>query len=182
MRDDIHNKAPISAALRGVLKHALRAADQQRPNLLEALAAKALLREIVAQMTRPVVDALRLEAASPLLFPSVETVDHSSSRLQSDVIAHLSQNPQSTVAEGLRQAAINHIVSLCNESEAAMIATGRDRRDIRIGVAAFRQALMSAIPTVVSVCLDTASPVAIPDHRVTLSEALPLGQKATKRG
>ena len=69
------------------------------------------------------------------------------------------------------------IDSICNESAAAMIAAGGTRKKVQAGVNAFRSALIGALPHAVeSVVMGRR--VNPPDHRVRLTDALPLGSRA----
>lgn len=175
MRDDIHNKAPISAALRAVLKHALRPADQQRPDRLRDLAVRALARDLKAQMTPRLVAALASESRD--LFAGQGILEPTYSHLEADVGAQMEAAPAGSMQSALRSAAADYIRSLCNESEAAMIAGGGNRYDVARGVAAFERALHAATPLAAAQCAGEAVGD-LPTHRVTLEEPLALGRKA----
>lgn len=176
MRDDIHKAAPISARLRNLLKHSLRPADQQRPELLKRIAIEALSKELRAQLTPSLVKVLQPERS---LFPRSELLGPMT-RLQSDVVSHLDANPGSSLNLAMAVAAESLVASLRNESEAAMFAAGGSRRDILPGAEAFERALRAAIPDAVNACVTPTAP-SFADVKVTLSELLPLGPNARLR-
>ena len=99
MRDDIHNRAPISAALRAVLKQALRPADQQRPDRLRDAAIKAVAKELEANIAPQLLDTFRREIEQGDLFGPDDLSAACKSRLDADVVDHLKSNPQATVRD-----------------------------------------------------------------------------------
>lgn len=176
MRDDIHKAAPISARLRNLLKHSLRPADQQRPELLRRIAVDALSKELRAQLTPSLVKVLQPERG---LFPRADLLGPMT-RLQSDVVSHLDANPGASLTQAMAEAAEGMVVSIRNESEAAMIAAGGSRRDVLPGAEAFERALRAAVLDAVNVCVTPTAP-SFTDVKVTLVELLPLGPKARAR-
>ena len=179
MRDDIHNKAPIAAGLRGVLRQALRPADRQRPERLKDSAIKALAKEIRGSLSTTLFEALALEEASPGLWGREAMSFPHCSTLQSDILDYFTQNSKATAREACESATLRHIDSLCRESEAAMIAAGGNRADVQNGVRAFRTALQDALPIAARACVERSRPE-VPDHKVNLSESLPLGKRANE--
>jgi hypothetical protein len=180
MRDDIHNKAPISSALRALLRQALRPADQQRPDRLRDIAAVALAKELRGSLSVNLLDALARDAQQPNLFgPAAFSLMHSS-RIHADVVDHLTEHRGASLQEACEAASCAHIQSLCNESEAAMIAAGGERAQVKVGVEAFRASLMSSVPMATKACIEHSRPD-VSNHKVTLSETLPLGKRAQGR-
>lgn len=179
MRDDIHNKAPISPSLRGVLRQALRPADQQRPDRLADRAVKAMVQEFNRNFSADFLKGLQRDVTKPGLFGRGAFAPASCSRMEADVLDYFTHNPQATVQQALAVGAHAYIDSLCNESEAAMIAAGGRRSEVRTGVQAFRIALRSAAEPAAEACI-TGSKPQISDHKVTLTETLPLGKRALR--
>ena len=177
MRDDIHNKAPISAALRAVLKRALRPADRANPRMLREGAVRALTKEIGGALTPGLLDALVKEEQRPGLFGPASVSAPTASRLQADLLDHLEAHPTSTVKQAAEAAGHAAIRSICNETEAALIAAGGSRKQVRIGVDAFKSALTGAVSEAVELIVAKRKAEA-PDHRVRLTESLALGPRA----
>lgn len=177
MRDDIHNKAPISAALRAVLKRALRPADRANPKMLREAAVRALCKDMGSGLTPGLIDALVKEEQKPGLFGRASVSAPTASRLQADLLDHLGARPNSTVKQAVEAAGHASINSICNETEAALIAAGGGRKQVRIGVDAFKSALTSAVSEAVELIVAKRKAEA-PDHRVRLTESLALGPRA----
>ena len=173
LRDDIHKAAPISARLRNLLKHSLRPADQQRPEILRRIAVDALGKELRAQLTPSLIKVLQPERG---LFPRADLFGPMT-RLQSDVVSHLDANPGASLTQAMTEAATGLVASIRNESEAAMIAAGGNRREILAGADAFERALRAAIPDALNNCITPTAP-SFTDVKVTLAELLPLGRRA----
>lgn len=177
MRDDIHNKAPISAALRAVLKRALRPADRANPTMLREAAVRALCKEMESSFTPGLLDALVKEEQKPGLFGRSSVSAPPASRLQADLLDHLHAHSSSSVKQATEAAGQAGIDSICNESEAALIAAGGSRNQVRTGVDAFKSALTGALSDAVESVVRRRK-ADVPDHRVRLTESLPLGPRA----
>lgn len=177
MRDDIHNKAPISAALRALLKRALRPADRANPTMLRESAVRALCREMESSLTPGLMDALVKEEQKPGLFGRSSVSAPPASRMQADLLDHLHAHSASSVKQAAEAAARAGIDSICNESEAALIAAGGSRKQVKVGIDAFKSALTGAVSDAVDSIVGRRK-ADVPDHRVRLTESLPLGPRA----
>lgn len=177
MRDDIHNKAAISPALRSLLKLALRPADQENPARLRDLAIKPLLAELRANISARVVQELGQEQAQPALFGRGDLASVGGSRMQVDVLHNLACNADQSVGEAVQDAARSHSDSMCREVEATLISAGAGRNEVRAGMEAFQSALDAATPAAVEALLQGGMPD-VTKHTVSLSEKLPLGSHA----
>lgn len=173
MRDDIHNRAPISAGLRQLLKQALRPADQLQPDRLRDRAFAPLKKEISRQLSGPLSKILRDEINNPSLFGKL-SLPHACSRVEADIADSFALDASTSFQTACIAAVRNHIECLRRESEASMLAAGAHRSEIQAGLGAFKAALLGQTDSVVQVWVSGAISEIV-KHRVSLSEPLSLG-------
>lgn len=177
MRDDIHKRVPVSAAMRVLLRNAMRTADRQQPELLRTKALPALVKDLKASLDAAVSAKLVVEAVSPGLFGFEGVSAPPRSALQSETMALLATKQASTISDALGGAVASHITSVISETDACMVAAGVSRSERLDVVGALRTALSDAAGPAIAAYLQGERPA--PSRKVQLNDALALGPRAT---
>lgn len=177
MRDDIHNKAPLSQACRALLRRCLREADRQDATRLIACAAKALDQEITRAIPEDRLQRLCESADERLMFPDRALSTRPRSRMEADFVNCLNRDaPAPNMA--LQTACLPHISRLAREAEAALIAAEpHSAPQISVGVRAFQSALAAAAADVATAKIEGSRQCAAPAP-ITADTRLSLGPRA----
>lgn len=176
MRDDIHNKVPLSPAFRALIRRCAMPAYQQQTDGLAAYATKAVRNLIVGGCAQDLIVRLAAETQAPSLF-GVSTISlPTTSALQADLISALRAG-DFTVREGVAFAANNQIEGLCLEAVASLRAAGATRREALQVDRTMRTALAAVVAPVAAQLVEGAAVVA-PKMMLTASSLLPLGPAA----
>lgn len=176
MRDDIHNRVPLSPAFRSLLSRCTNTAYQQKPEGLQRYAAKAVESIITSGCSRELLRRLDAEANMPNLFGSALISLPPTSALQSDLVDALrvgGSNSQQALAKATR----GQVEGMCLEVEASLRAAGANRAEAASTTRTMRNALHASIDTV------TARVIGGDRSQITrpvlaASTILPLGQAA----
>lgn len=147
MRDDIHNKVPLSSAFRALIKRCAIPAYQQQTDWLTPFAIKAVHKLIAGGCSRDMILSLVAEASSPNLFGMSTVSFANASTLQSDIIFGMAVQNQ-PAHEALVSATKNQIDGMCLEAIASLRAAGASRTEANGINRAMRVALSTAVDNV----------------------------------
>lgn len=175
MRDDIHNRVPLSPAFRSLLKRCTNAAYQQQPEGLQKFAIRAVQSMIASGCSQDVIRRLDAEAKTPNLFGSqIVSLPHASA-IQSDLVDALRCGNDAATA--LAIAAKAQVNGMSLEVEAGLRAAGASRREAASAAMAMREALIGSAETAAAHFVSGTRP-AIPASELQLTSLLPLGPAA----
>jgi hypothetical protein len=150
VRDDIHNKAPISPAFRAVLKRCLREADRKEWKTILNRAGRALSFEIAKCIPQGRLRDISAASEAPQMFENREISVRPNSRFEADFVTELNRDRAAPVARALETACHSHVERIVRETQAALIAAAPySRTEIGVGVGAFRNALLESANQVV---------------------------------
>jgi hypothetical protein len=170
MRDDLHKKAPIPRKAQNVLKLALREADRNHPERLQAMARSALDQFVADNFSQSTLQVLASNTRQGDLFGLPGAFQQAYSPAESDVLASLERgqglsNGQAALETALQTACESYV----RESRATLIAEGV--RDVGVVIEAFSSALYAGAGEVArTVCSGEVSREAVP--ALSLSEDL----------
>ena len=176
MRDDIHNKVPLSAAFRALIKRCAMPAYQQETAALEPYAHKAIKKLIADGCSTALINRLAEQAATPSLFGMSDVSFQATSSLQLDLMSALSGS-QHSVERALASATKNQIDGMCREAMASLRAAGASREEAMGVDTAMKASLFSAVDKVTAQVINGTSQCA-PIPSLTGATTLPLGPAA----